>query len=66
MSLSAGEEVSGFYIGHNLNVFYNTQDLDNDDIKGRNRPVIGYAKAGNNNSNKFTRDFIRSNEGQIT
>ncbi len=65
IGISGGVEAGVFTTGR-LSIFYNTQDLDNDDKKGRKRPVIGYTVAGNNNSDKFTRDFIRSGDGQIT
>lgn len=65
IGVRGGVEIGVFGYGA-VNIFYNTQDLDNDDKKGRKRPVIGYTAAGNNNSDKFTRDFIRSNDGQIT
>jgi hypothetical protein len=66
MGYSKGIETTGLFSYKGINVFYNTEDMDDDEKNGMKRPVIGYAKAGNNNSNKFTRDFIRSNDGQIT
>lgn len=65
-SLNLGSEQTGFFNKFGTSIFYNTQDINNDDIKGRKHAVIGYAKEGNNNDERFTRDFSRSNDGLIT
>lgn len=46
-------------------IFYNTQDINDEDKAGRKRPVVGYAK-NNGNQSFYTKDFMRMNDGQIT
>lgn len=57
-----------FFKKNGFSIFYNTQDLSNKEKNtGIRRPVVGYAKNGTEpNSEYFTKDFSRSNDGQIT
>lgn len=55
--------------GRNYGVFFNTQDYNNDDKKGRVRPVMGYGESQDLLSDKedyFTHDYTRLNNGQVT
>jgi hypothetical protein len=66
LTLKEGAQAAGVFSSHSVTLFYDTQDLDNDDKNGRKRLVSGYQKAGLDNDQEYTRDFIRSNDGQIT
>lgn len=56
----------GLFPGSSAGLFYNTQDFNDDDKKGRKRLVVGYTEATAGMDNHYTRDFMRSNDGQIT
>ncbi|MCH2229645.1 MAG: hypothetical protein MK105_04810 [Crocinitomicaceae bacterium] len=68
LGVKGGPEASSFFVNGYAGVFFNTQDMSDEDKKGRKRPVVGYAKAGSSgtNSEYFTRDFTCYNEGQLT
>lgn len=69
ISVKGGPDMTGFFAHGSVKVFYNTQDVNNKDKKGRKRPVVGYTASGAldlTNSRLYTQDFIRSNDGQIT
>lgn len=66
VNIKAGAAVNGFFAGTSAGLFYNTQDFNDDDKKGRKRLVVGYTEATVGMDNHYTRDFMRSNDGQIT
>lgn len=68
-ALGAGPSPATFLSNPYLSVFFNTQDIDNDDKKGRRIPVVGYDHLGDeflSNDKYFTRDYSRQRDGQIT
>lgn len=66
-SLSTGDVVGPVYQPTRFGAFFQTENYDNTDKKGRKRPVIGYSQEQQmTNSGYYTKDFVRMNDGQIT
>ncbi len=67
LGIRGGVEGGVFRYG-SVSLFYDTQDINDADKKGRKHLVVGYSKIGkaNNLDPKYTRDFSRANDGQIT
>ncbi len=66
--LYGGFEAGYLYTGLGGSVFFNTEDLNDEDKKGRKHLVMGYDKVGsytNVSHTKYSKDFSRERDGQI-
>ena len=52
--------------GANVGINYNTQDYSEIDKNGRRVLVAGYDRLGGSHSDKYSRDFSRGADGQVT
>jgi hypothetical protein len=66
-NLSFGE--SGFFVYSEKKYggFFNTEDYNDEEKRGKKRPVVGYAAEGSvNRPEYYTKDFVRMRDGLIT
>lgn len=67
--LYGGSIAGTLYTGYGGSVFFNTEDFNDDDKKGRKHLVLGYDNFGNTSEGsreKYSKDFSRERDGQIT
>ncbi len=67
--LYGGSILGTMYTGYGGSVFFNTEDFNDEDKKGRRHLVLGYDNFGNTSSEqraKYSKDFSRERDGQIT
>lgn len=66
-SLYTGAETGVVFTSPGASLFFNTEDMNDDDRKGRKHLVLGYDKLGNEVlSSSYSKDFSRERDGQIT
>lgn len=67
VSMYGGTENLCLYYGFGGSVFFNTEDMKDEDIKGRKHLVVGYDNFGDvSNPKKYSKDFSRERDGQVT
>lgn len=65
--LYGGVAGTPLYYGFGGSVFFNTEDMSDEDKKGRKHLVMGYDNFGNPiSSSQYSKDFSRERDGQIT
>lgn len=66
--LYGGTETTYLYYGFGGSVFFNTEDMNDEDKKGRKHLVLGYDNFGNTDgsSRYYSKDFSRERDGQVT
>lgn len=68
-SIFAGLQTTYLHMGWGGSVFFNTEDFNEKDKKGRKHLVMGYDRVGsvtNVSHTKYSKDFSRERDGQIT
>lgn len=66
--LYGGTETVAMFFGFGGSVFFNTEDMNDEDKKGRKHLVLGYDNFGNTDGSPryYSKDFSRERDGQVT
>ncbi|MDF3026941.1 MAG: hypothetical protein K0S23_1248 [Fluviicola sp.] len=67
--LYGGVQTTYVYAGYGGSVFFNTEDMNDENKSGRKHLVLGYDNFGNTSAGsgeKYSKDFSRERDGQIT
>lgn len=67
--LYTGVESGAVFSSPGGSLFFNTEDMNDEDKKGRKHLVVGYDRSGDivsGNSAKYAKDFSRERDGQVT